>query len=364
MTKQHDGLLKPTPLLRKLQILRILSQSPSSSQNQLARQLRFAVSAVNRLVKELQTGGFLVRQPDGWILTDRGRRLTIELTEAYNAQLNELRAMAPLQAADDSRQPVAIGVLRSLGTAVPLVAKKIGLFDAAGVVVEECLYDYAADILEDLLEGRIVFGCGGMTAFLRARGQDTRPEILAACHSGGHALVVKGDLGIFDLEDLKGRTLLVPPDGTVAHRLFLDYLQTRHPSIVPTLQLEQSISPTNMPLAFMSNDRYTGMVAWEPWVSLAETLVSGSRVLVDFVQAWRSAIGRPYSTSVLVAQPGMTARNPELTRIVREVHENAIRFINEHADRANGVLAEALNVSPIVVQRGRGRVTFHSELHW
>jgi len=358
------ALIKPTPLLRKLLILRLLAKSPTTSQNEMARRLHYAVSAVNRLVRELQTEGLVIRQADGWLVTDSGRRFVQEWTETYNEQLQAMKAMDPIWAPDSSRKPLFIGVVRALGTAVPLVAKRIGLFEAARIAVEEKLYDYASDMLGDLAEDRISFGCGGMAAFLEAKGQGMTPEILAACNSGGHALVIKSNLGIENVSDLEGRTILLPLRGTVTDRLFVDYLHAQCPSIEVTLQLDRSISPANMPFAFVSNDRYAAMVTWEPWVSVSEILSEDVTVLVDFARTWQDAVGRPYSTSVLIAQASTVVANRDLVESILKIHRNTIRFLNEHPTRANEVLAATLNVPTDVIERARTRVTFHSDLHW
>ena len=360
--KQHR-LLRETPSLRKLQILRIVQSDPTISQNEISRQLSYAVSAVNRTVRELQTDGELIRNPEGWHVTDKGRRLADELSAAYSSQLRAL-GHAPFTAGTSGREPVGIGLVRSLGTAVPLVAKELGMFDAAGIRIEERLYDYAAQILQEMHDGRLAFGYGGMAACLEERSEGTDAEFLAACNSGGHALVVKRSLGITSIADLRQKTILVPPEGTVAHRLLSTFVRSRAPDVFETLCLDSSVSPANMLYALQLNSQYAGMVIWEPWVSLAETNSQDLVVLIDFAKSWQDAVGKSYSTSVLCTLAKTVTDEPDLVRKILRIHRSTIEFLNQEPEEANRVLADVLNMPLDVIQAGRRRVSFHSDLQW
>jgi len=371
MSDSGFDFLKPTPLLRKLQILRLISQNPKRSQNQLAKELRFSVSAVNRIVRELQRDGALICQTNAWILTDKGKKFMLELAATYNAELESLASLRqPLQ--PQPSEPIRIGTLRALGTAIPLVAEKLGLFGAAGLNVEEHLYDYATDMLEDLLARRLTFVYGGMAAFLKHKRKDLQLEILAACNSGGHALVVKRDLEIASIQDLENKTILIPPESTVTYQLFFDFLKTTYPSLTRKIDIETSISPMNMPFALEFDERYAAMVTWEPWASFAETHFANLFVLLDFAQAWQDAVGRPYSTSVLVSLGKTVIEQHDLVQTVLKIHESTINFLNEHPEQANKILGEVLKMPPDVVlkmppdviEQARTRVSFHSNLQW
>jgi len=355
--------LKPTPLLRKLQILRLVSQDSKKSQNQLAKDLSFSVSAVNRIVRELQGDGALIRQPYGWLLTERGKRLMLKLMSTYDSELESLASLRQSPEPQPS-EPVKIGTLRSLGTAVPLVAEKLGLFNAVGLNVEERLYDYATDMLKDLLTGDLSFSYGGMAAFLEHKRKDLQLEILAACNSGGHALVIKRDLGIVTIQDLENKTILVPPKSTVTYQLFSVFLKTKYPSLMSKIDIETSISPMNMAFALEFDERYAAMVTWEPWVSFAETRFPDLFVLLDFAQAWQDAVGRPYSTSVLVSLGKTVIEQRDLVQTVLKIHESTINFLNEHPQQANEMLSEVLKMPPDVIKQARTRVSFHNNLQW
>ena len=363
MSNFGSDFLKPTPLLRKLQILRLVSQDPKKSQNQLAKDLSFSVSAVNRIIRELQSDGALIRQPYGWLLTERGKKLMLKLMGTYNSELESLASLRQFPEPQPS-EPVKIGTLRSLGTAVPLVAEKLGLFSAAGLNVEVHLYDYATDMLKDLLADELSFSYGGMAAFLEHKRKDLQLEILAACNSGGHALVVKKNLGIASIQDLENKTLLIPPESTVTYQLFSAFLKTECPSLAGKIHLETSISPTNMSFALEFDERYAAMVTWEPWVSFAETRFADLFVLLDFAQVWQDAVGRPYSTSVLVSLGKTVIEQHDLVQTVLSIHESTINFLNEHSQQANKILSEVLKMPLSVIDQARTRVSFHSGLQW
>jgi NitT/TauT family transport system substrate-binding protein len=359
----ESDFLKPTPLLRKLQILRLISQDPKRSQNQLAKDLEFSVSAVNRIVRELQRDGALIWQAQGWSLTKKGNRLMLELTAAYNSELESLLSLRQSPEPQPA-EPIRIGTLRSLGTVVPLVARKLNLFDAVGLHVDIQLYDYAIEMLEDLLAGRLTFAYGGMATFLESKRKSLQLEILAACNSGGHALVAKRTLGIAGIEDLTGTTLLVPPESTMTYRLFSSFLQSRYPSLIERMHLESSVSPANMALALESNERYAAMVSWEPWVSFAETRFNDLQVIVDFVQEWQDAVGRPYSTTVLVSLAKTVVEKHDLVQTILTIHESAINFLNERPQQSNEIVSDVLSMPYDVIERARTRVSFHSDLKW
>jgi len=287
----------------------------------------------------------------------------LDLTATYNSELESLTSLRQPPQPQPS-EPIKIGTLRSLGTAVPLVAAKLKLFSAAGLNVEAHLYDYATDMLDDLLAGKLAFAHGGMAAFLERKRKDLQPEILAACNSGGHALVIKKGLGIADIKDLEKKTLLIPPESTMTYRLFSTFLKNRYPSLLGKISLESSVSPTNMPFALEFNERYAAMVSWEPWVSFAETRFADLHVMLDFVRAWQDAVGRPYSTAVLVSLAKTVVDQPDLVQTVLKIHETAINFLNEQPQQANEILSEVLKMPPDVIERARTRVSFHSDLQW
>lgn len=363
MDKKERRLLVATHLLRKLQILRLVESCPSISQNKISQQLEYAVSAVNRIVRELQVDGSLIRHSDGWRVTEKGQCLADELSTMYHAELNSLSKTSFITQSS-SREVVSIGVLRSLGTAIPLVARELGLFAAAGIEAEQRQYDFATEILEDILDGHVSFGYGGMAAFLEQKGERPDVEFLAACNSGGHALIVKRSLGITDLTDLRGRAILVPPEGTVSHRLMSTFIRSRVPDTFDTLHLDSSVSPANMLYALQLNDQYAGMVLWEPWVSLAELRSPGLVVLIDFEKLWRDSVGKSYSTAVLCAQTRTALDHPELVRRLLRIHRSTIEFLNQEPQEGDRIIADVLNMPLDVIQAGRKRVSFHSDLQW
>ena len=162
-----------------------------------------------------------------------------------------------------------------------------------------------------------------LNAYIRSRGDEVR--VLAGAAEGGAALVVRGDSGIAQPSDFKGRRIATPQFGNtqdVAARAWLKQqgfkitISGGDASVVPTANPDQ--------LQLFSQGKLDAVWTVEPWVSRLE-LEAGGKVFLEQKDA---------VTTVLVARAKFLKANPALTEKFRAAHIELTAWIGTHATEA------------------------------
>ena len=169
-----------------------------------------------------------------------------------------------------------------------------------------------------------------INAFVKARGGEVR--IIAGAVEGGAALVVPADSTAEAPQDFRGKTLATPQMGNtqdVSCRAWLTHgglrvlLTGGDAKVVPTRNPEQ--------LTLFAQGYFDGVWTVEPWVSRLER--AGGRVLLEEQETL---------TTVLAVGESLLRTRPELAQALRLAHRELSRWIVEHPQEAQQMVAAEL----------------------
>lgn len=163
--------------------------------------------------------------------------------------------------------------------------------------------------------------------------------IVAGSASGGSALVVRGDAGIENEEDLTGRTIAVPQFGGTQDVALRTYLADRG---LKTYERGGSVRVLAVPnpeaLTLFKKGELDAAMVPEPWVArlVAE---AGGRVLVDERSLWP---GGRFATTVLVARRGFLEEQPGTVRALLEAHVRVTQRVRERPEEAVALIRKQM----------------------
>lgn len=201
--------------------------------------------------------------------------------------------------------------------------------------VEWFVFDSGPTAMEGLLAGAIdatyVGPSPAINAHLRTGGDDVR--VIAGATKGGAALVVREAAGIKAPADFRGRRIATPQFGNTQDISCRAWLTEQGFKVTQTGG-DVLVVPTANPdmLALFLKGELDAAWTVEPWVSRL-VREGGGRVFVaedDVV------------TTVFVASAALLAERPEVARHLAAAHRGVTRWIAEHPDEAQKLVAAEL----------------------
>lgn len=354
---------KTTPKYRRLVILDKIYKERQKSQNQIARELGYAVSSVNGFFQGFLKQGLIEETAEGYRVTESGKEELERLSRNYSRELGSIR-----EKSDDiqegiflpsTAEEIRIGTIKALGTVIPVVAEQEGFFEGEGLTSSIKIYENGRQLMENFVQNELDFACLGLTNVLRAKSETKGVEILSGCNYGGHSIVVQKDIGIHQLSDLRERRILVTPEGTVSHGLLS--LLVEKEKTISGIKIETGVTPANMTYALEFNDKIDGMLVWEPYPSQAISEFDNLMRLLDLENHWEQQIGKSYLTNVVIKDSKVSKK---ISDKFLSAHERTIRLLNHQPERVYDLLGDLFSVSEHVIKIAIKKVAFQSNLRW
>ncbi len=233
-----------------------------------------------------------------------------------------------LSAATAQAQPVRIAYLQSDIHQLPCwVALEKGFFEKEGVKVEVAgIFKAGPELMSAFAAGALDVGYVGVAPATTAVANKTaRVVVLAQVNTEGSAIVVKKNGKIQSVQELSGKTAVVPGHATVQDSLFRKALLKfkTEPDQVKIMVLK----PPEM-IGALRTDQIDAFIAWEPYPAKAVTMGVG-RVLVASRDIWKD-----HPCCVLAADERFLGAHLEKAKALVRGHVNAIEFIRQRREEA------------------------------
>lgn len=244
------------------------------------------------------------------------------------------------------------------------VAMDKGYFEEEGLKVELEMFRGSSDLTDAVMAGKVDFATDlGMVTQLLPMMRTGEYKVLFlsldldALDSPmrGPTLVVKKDIGISKIEDLKGKNIGIFPG--VNFRIFLEALLKKHGIDIDEDVTVTQIPPQEQMAAFASVD---ALLSLDPITSGIQAKY-GAAALGDRLSARYIFDNFPAAASSVNAE--FAQQNPEVVAAVERVLARGIQFVRDHPDQTTETLAEWTNL-PVAVAKTMEPVKYatHDEI--
>lgn len=247
--------------------------------------------------------------------------------------------------ADD--KPIRIGWVYAMANAPALIAERKGFYAAEGLKVELKSFGDGPVIQQALTAGELDIAYVGTPPVYQwfSRGLDSR--IIAKVNYGQAAVIAPSNGPIKSTADLRGKKLASVARGSGMDVLLRGFVLKEHARLDPDSDVSIVQMPPGNMNAALERNVVDAAFSWEPFVSQA--LVRGNtRLVLDVNQALPH-----YPWYVIVALPRVLQERPDEVVKLLKAHRRAIAFLQDHADEANRIIAEAFSLETIQTVAGK-----------
>ena len=239
-----------------------------------------------------------------------------------------------------SANEVTIGYLPSDHDAALFVADAQGQFESNGIKTKLVQFNNGGDLMTAMASGDVDVGYVGITPALASIEKGVPVKVISAAQTEGSGIVVAKNSGISSAQDLTGKSVATPGESSIQYMLLQYYLTENGMSLDDVKVSSMKVPSINDAL---KTGKIDAAITFEPYVSIAEK--NGASVLAD-----SSEILPDHPCCVVVASDKFIESNPNETRAILDIHENATKFINNNTDEAASMIPSDI-VSDVEVEK-------------
>ncbi|MEW6035893.1 MAG: ABC transporter substrate-binding protein [Candidatus Micrarchaeota archaeon] len=242
----------------------------------------------------------------------------------------------------EPKADLRVGMLKTVDTIHPLIARDQGYFEDDGLSVSVHSFGTSPALAEAIAAGEIdvAYMSTVPAGIWKAKGTDI--VILAGASRGGDMLCTRDGR-------LSG-SVAISNKGTFTQTLYDLYVEDKF-----DFQPVYGIEPADMPTALLVTRDVDAAFVWEPFASAIEK--GGGECIFDTGSEWEKEKGTMYQRNVLVVS-GKAAKDPELVRKLMRINNRTIGYLNQPGSEA--AVAKAMRIEPLL----RKRVEYNASLDW
>ena len=115
-----------------------------------------------------------------------------------------------------AQEKFKVGYLRVMDDAQAILAQEAGLYKSHGVDVELIEFKSGTDLIKAIVGGQLQSGVLGFSNAIAWASRGADLKVVGGAQNGYHAMIVRDDLGIDKIADLKGKTIASQTEGSTA----------------------------------------------------------------------------------------------------------------------------------------------------
>lgn len=196
-----------------------------------------------------------------------------------------LTAVAALLVAS---QPMAaekfkVGYLRVMDDAQAIAAHEGGFYKKHGLDVELVEFKSGTDLIKAIVSGQLDTGVLGFTNAVAWASKGADLKVVGGAQLGYHALVVREDVGISKVADLKGKTLASQTEGSTADTV-LKAVVLKEAGLKPEDVQVMGVSP-QVAVQSLVGKRVDAAFLFEPQATIAQ-LIAPTKEIYEIGEVW------------------------------------------------------------------------------
>ncbi|RHW34779.1 aliphatic sulfonate ABC transporter substrate-binding protein [Lysinibacillus yapensis] len=235
---------------------------------------------------------------------------------------------------NDAANEVRIGYFPNMTHIATIVALEKGFFEeqfGEDIEISTKFFNDGTAFMEAMSTDAIDIGTVGPTPAINTFVKNPQHEIIAGAVSGGAVLVIGKDSGIDSVEDLAGKTVVIPAYGSTQDVSLMKSLKDAGLKVKLSGGAVNTIkqAPADT-AALMLRGEIDAAAMQEPWGVNIEMNGNGKLLLDETQFGW----GSESTTTVVAARKDFSSINPDLTTKALKAHVQAVDFINENPEEA------------------------------
>lgn len=244
-------------------------------------------------------------------------------------------------------EPFKVGYLRVMDDAQAIAAFEGGFYKNHGLDVQLVEFKSGTDLIKAIVGGQLDTGVLGFTnaASWSSRGADLK--VVSGAQRGFHALVVRDDVGINQVSDLKGHTLASQKEGSTADTVLKGVvlkdagLQASDLSIL-------GVSP-QVAVQSLVGKRVDAAFLFEPQASIAQ-LIAPVKQIYEVGEAW------PFPCMVTITAGDTLKNKKDLVWKSLDAQREAIELLQNKPEEAAKLIAGYFIAEPTLKTLNNGDV--------
>lgn len=244
-------------------------------------------------------------------------------------------------------EPFKVGYIRVMDDAQAIAAFEGGFYKEQGLDVQLVEFKSGTDLIKAIVGGQLDTGVLGFTnaASWSSRGADLK--VVSGAQRGFHALVVRDDLGINTVADMKGHTLASQKEGSTADTVLKGVVLKDAGLQVSDLTV-MGVSP-QVAVQSLVGKRVDAAFLFEPQASIAQ-LIAPVRQIYEIGAVW------PFPCMVTITSGETLKTKKDLVWKSLDAQRQAIDLLQDKPDEAAKLIASYFISEPTLKTLKHGDV--------
>lgn len=244
-------------------------------------------------------------------------------------------------------EPFKVGYIRVMDDAQAIAAFEGGFYKQQGLDVQLVEFKSGTDLIKAIVGGQLDTGVLGFTnaASWSSRGADLK--VVSGAQRGFHALVVRDDVGIDKVEDLKGHTLASQKEGSTADTV-LRGVVLKDAGLQTTDLTIMGVSP-QVAVQSLVGKRVDAAFLFEPQASIAQ-LIAPVKQIYEIGAVW------PFPCMVTITSGDTLKSKKDQVWKSLDAQRQAIELLQNKPDEAAKLIASYFISEPTLKTLKHGDV--------
>ena len=248
-----------------------------------------------------------------------------------------------------TEEVIRVGHLKDDHHSALFIAQAKEMYEKEGLKVETIEFNAGPDLVKAAATGQIDIGYCGTPPAVTGIAKGVPIKVVAAVNQEGSGIVAGNNTGIQRIEDLKGKTVAIPMKGSIQDVLLQMTLKEHgiNPEDVNIIEMQVPLMPKALEAG-----RIDAFIAWEPYVSMAETKGYGHTIL------YSKDIWKDHPCCVVIATDQFIKEHPDLLRKFLKVHIEATEYLNSHKEESATIVAKTIGTDPNIEKKAFQNIKF------
>lgn len=247
---------------------------------------------------------------------------------------------------------VTIGYLPSDHDAALFIADAQDMYQKEGINTKLVQFNNGGDLMTAMASGEVDVGYVGITPVLSSIEKGVPVKVISGVQIEGSGIVVSNSSGITSVQDLEGKSIATPGEGSIQYMLLKYYLNQNNIDIKDLKVSAMKVPSMNDAL---KSNQIDGMLTYEPFVTTA--VENGNTELVD-----SSEIIPGHPCCVVAASDDFLKEHPDEAKKIVEIHDNATKYVQENPDDSVSQLPKDIVANPDIEKKSLSGINFVSGL--
>ncbi|MDQ9170496.1 ABC transporter substrate-binding protein [Oxalobacteraceae bacterium R-40] len=240
-----------------------------------------------------------------------------------------------------------VGYLRVMDDAQAIAAYEGGFYKKHGLDVELMEFKSGTDLIKALVSGQVDSGVLGFTNAVAWASKGADLKVVGGAQLGYHALVVREDVGISKVADLKGKILASQAEGSTADTV-LKGVVLKQAGLKPDDVQVMGVSP-QVAVQSLAAKRVDAAFLFEPQATIAQ-LIAPTKQVYEIGEVW------PFPCMVVITSGETLKKRKDAVWKSLDAQREAIDLLQKKPAEASKLIASYFIAEPTLKTLKKGEL--------